>query len=145
MHLHDFRASSDASTGPPAAFQAPKPPGDMGDRLQAHALRGLRRQRRTLPGCAEEHEALVRSEDRLVILALRVDPEFQHAARTVEGTRNPAFAMQLANVAEVDEDDVVAAVERERVLRGQGFDVAFGGLDQSMDVRGDLLRHGLFP
>jgi hypothetical protein len=53
--------------------------------------------------------------------------------------------MELANVAQVDEDDVVAAVERERVLRGQGFDDAFGGLDQSMDVRGDLLRHGLFP
>jgi hypothetical protein len=36
-------------------------------------------------------------------------------------------------------------VERERVLRGQGFDDAFGGLDQSMDVRRDVLRHGLFP
>jgi hypothetical protein len=63
----------------------------------------------------------------------------------VEGPWNPALAMELANVAQVDEDDVVAAVERERVLRGQGFDDAFGGLDQSMDVRGDLLRHGLFP
>ena len=97
-------------------------PGDMGNRFQAHALRGLRRQRGALPGCAEEHEALVRSEDRLVILALRIDPEFQHTARTVEGTGHPAFAMELANVAQVDEDDVVAAVERERVLRGQGFD-----------------------
>jgi hypothetical protein len=63
----------------------------------------------------------------------------------VESTRHPAFAMELANVAQVDEDDVVTAVERERVLRGQGFDDAFGGLDQPLDVCRDVLRHGLLP
>jgi hypothetical protein len=117
----------------------------MGNRFQAHALRDLRRQRGALPGCAEEHEALVRGEDRLVIFALRIDPELQHTERTVESIRHPAFAMELANVAQVDANDIVAEEERERVLRGQGFDDAFGGLDQSMDVRGDVLRHGLLP
>ena len=53
--------------------------------------------------------------------------------------------MELANVAQVDENDIVAAVERERVLRGQGFDDAFGGLDQPLDVCRDVLRHGLLP
>jgi hypothetical protein len=61
------------------------------------------------------------------------------------GTRHPAFAMELANVAQVDEDHVVAAMKRERVLRGQGFDDAFGGLDQPLDVYRDVLRHGLLP
>jgi hypothetical protein len=55
---------------------------------------------------------------------------------------HPAFAIELANVAQVDEDDVVATVERERVLRGQGLDHPFGGFDQPADVRGDVLRHG---
>ena len=140
-----FAPSAGASTGPPAAFQAPKPAGDVGDRFQAHALRGLRRQRRALPGRAEEYEALVCGEDRLVIFALRIDPEFEHAARTVEGAGHAAFAIELANVAQVDEHDVVATVQRERVLRGQGLDLPFGGFDQRADVRGDVLRHGLFP
>src|SRR6476620_7402491 len=119
--------------------------GDMRHRFQAHPLRGFRRQRRALPGRAKEYEALVRGEDRLVIFALRIDPEFQHAARTMEGARHPALAMELADVAQIDEDDVVAAMERERIMRGQGLDDALGRFDQGLDVDGDVLWHGLLP
>src|SRR5665647_1258294 len=64
---------------------------DMGDRLQPHALRGLRGKRRAQAAGAEEHEFLVLREGRLVIGALRIDPEFQHAARAMEGARHPAL------------------------------------------------------
>src|SRR2546430_6163033 len=53
----------------------------MGDRLQAHVLRGLGRERRTHTAGAVEDELLVLLEDRLGIWALRSDPEFQHAVR----------------------------------------------------------------
>src|SRR5271163_143498 len=58
---------------------------DMGDRPQPHALRGLRRERRARAGGAEEHELGVRRERRLVIFAGGIEPEFQHAPRTMEG------------------------------------------------------------
>src|SRR3569623_3701470 len=58
---------------------------DMGDRLETHAVRGLRRERRAHAAGAEEHELLVLGDDRLVIGAGRVDPELQHAAGAMEG------------------------------------------------------------
>src|SRR4051794_27126295 len=51
----------------------------MRDRLQAHVLRGFRRERRTQAARAMKDELLVALEDRLGIGALRIDPEFQHA------------------------------------------------------------------
>jgi hypothetical protein len=53
--------------------------------------------------------------------------------------------MELTDVAQIDEDDVVAAMERERVMRGQGLDDALGRFDQGLDVDGDVLWHGLLP
>src|SRR5215475_8807552 len=85
--------------------------GDMGDRPQAHSLRRLRRQRRALARRAEEYEALVGGEDRLVILALRIDPELEHPARAMEGPGHATLAVELANVAQINEYDVVAAVQ----------------------------------
>src|SRR6185295_8928018 len=66
---------------------------DMGDRLEPHIFGGERGKRRALAGGTEEHEAPVLGEDRLVILALRVDPEFQHTARTMEGAGHAAVAV----------------------------------------------------
>src|SRR5262245_14635270 len=86
---------------------------DMGDRSETHALGGRGRQRRALAGRAEEYETLVLREHRLVILALRVDPEFEHAAWAMEGAGNAAFTIELANVAQVDEYHVGAAVHRQ--------------------------------
>src|SRR5262245_23119338 len=54
---------------------------DMRYRFQPHRLRGLSRQRRSHAARTEEHIGLVLGERVLVIGALRVDPEFQHAAR----------------------------------------------------------------
>src|ERR1700733_7111420 len=77
-----------ASVGPPCAaggLPGAEAPRDVGDRLQPHPLCGLRRERRSRTGGAEEHELAVGREDRLVILARRIEPELQHAARAVEG------------------------------------------------------------
>src|SRR5207253_5707213 len=56
----------------------------MGDRLQAHVLRGLGRERRPHTTGAVEDELLVLLEDRLGVGALWIDPEFKHAARAGE-------------------------------------------------------------
>src|SRR5437763_14870751 len=90
--------------------------GDVGHRLEPHPLRGLGCQRRALASCTEEHESLVLGEDRLVILAVRIDPKLEHPARTVKGARYAALAVELADVAQVDEGDVVAAMDRARRL-----------------------------
>src|ERR1043166_5527136 len=122
----------------PAAKAAP----DMGDRLEAHALGGLRGKRGAPAARTEEHELLVLREHRLVVRALRVDPELEHAARAVEGTRHPALAVEFADVAQVDEHDVVVAVELERVFDRQVFDLTLGGIDERAKSHLDLLRHG---
>src|SRR5262245_830757 len=117
--------------------------GDMGDRPQAHPLRRLRRQRRALARRAEEHEALVGGEDRLVILAMRIDPELEHPARSMEGAGLAALAVELANVAQVDEYHVIATMQRERLLDRERLDRALRRLDQRGDMGGDVLRHRL--
>src|SRR2546428_11244370 len=73
---------------------------DVGDRLQPHALRSLRGKRRARSAGAEEYEFPVRREHRLVILAGRVEPEFQHATRAMERTWNTPLAVELADVAQ---------------------------------------------
>src|SRR5271168_4644056 len=67
----------------------------MGDRTKAHALRGLRGERRTPTAAAKEYEAFVFRERRLVIGAFRIDPKFEHAARAMKGAGDAAFALQL--------------------------------------------------
>src|ERR1700694_5281314 len=67
----------------------------MRDRLQAHVLCGLRRQRRAHAAGAVEDEFFVFLEDRLCIGARRIDPELQHAAGAGERTGNLAVAFDL--------------------------------------------------
>src|ERR1039458_1980792 len=74
---------------------------DMGDGLETHALSGLRGQRRAQAAGAEKHEAFVLGKNRLVIGALRVDPELQHAARAVKRARHLAIALQFADIANI--------------------------------------------
>ncbi len=45
------------------------------------------------------------TEDLLMVRALRVYPKLQHPARRVEGSRNSALALKLANIANVEEDN----------------------------------------
>src|SRR5262249_45044848 len=125
----------------PRLLPGGKAAGEMSDRLEPHVLRGLRRQRRAPAAVAEEKEALVRGEYRLVIRALRVDPEFQHAARAMERAGNAAVAVELADVAQIDEYDVVAAVQLERVVDPECLDLAFRGIDQCPEAGGDRLSH----
>src|SRR6185503_11918847 len=115
---------------------------DVGDGLEAHAVRGLRGQSGPQAAGAEEDELLVLREDRLVVRALRVDPELQHAARAMEGAGHLAVALQFADVADVDEHGVVAAGELDRVLGRQRLDLPLGRLAQRLDAGGDGLRHG---
>src|SRR6185312_7797777 len=113
----------------------------MGDRLQAHVLRGLGRECRTQPAGAVEDEFLVLLEDRLGIGALRIDPEFQHAARAGERAGDLALALDLAGVADIDDHHV-------RVLRGldgvsgaDGLDRRVGLVDQGFDAAVNGLGH----
>src|SRR5215469_9367729 len=104
------RSLDGAARVPPGA----EPALDMCDRLEPHPLRRLRRQRRPLAGGAEEDKALVLSESRFEILALRIDPELEHAARTMKRAGNTPLARELADIAQVDENDVAASVQCQR-------------------------------
>src|SRR5262245_8499519 len=70
---------------------------DMGDGLQTHALRRLGGERRARTAGAEEHEFPVRRKGRLVILAGRVEPEFQHAAWAMERAGNAPLTVELSD------------------------------------------------
>src|ERR1700704_2848380 len=89
----------------------PEPAADVRDGLHAHAMRGLRRQRGTPAARAKEHERLILGEHRFMVRAFRVDPELQHAARTRERSRHLALTGLLAWIANIDEHDIVAAVQ----------------------------------
>src|SRR3954465_10589140 len=75
--------------------------GDVGDGLQAHVLGGLGRERGAQAAGAVEDEFLVFLENRFCVGALRIDPEFQHAAGTSECAGDAAVALDLAGVADV--------------------------------------------
>src|SRR5262245_17330653 len=118
---------------------------DVRDRPQSHALGRLRRQRRAPAGGAEKHKALVLPELRLVVLARRVDPELQHAARTMERARHAPIARELADIAQVDKLHVVMAVQLDCLGDIEIFDLAFGGPYHVVDANGDVLRHCDLP
>ena len=130
-----------SSTGPPAFFQAPKPPRICATGFKPHLLRGVGGERRAHAAGAEEHVLLVLSEKRLVIRAFRIDPEFQHAARAMKGARDFAVALQFADVADIDQHDVVLALQLKGLIDRQVFDVAFGFFDERFNARGDALGH----
>ena len=76
-------------------------------------------ERRAQAAGAEEHEALVLGEDRLVVGAFRIDPELQHAARAMKRTGDLALALQLARIADIDgvsmraeHAEIAAGIER---------------------------------
>ena len=48
----------------------------------------------------------------------------------MESTGNPAFTLEFANIADIDENDIVAAVQRQGLLDGQGLDRPLRRLDQ---------------
>ena len=114
----------------------------MRDRLQPHVLCGLGRKRRAHAAGAVKDELLVLLEHRLGIGAGGVDPELQHAAGAGEGAGNPAVALDLAGVADVDDDDVLVGGELDGVDRADGLDLGIGLVDQRLDAAVDGLGHG---
>jgi hypothetical protein len=59
----------------------------------------------------------------------------------VERARDPALALKLADVAQIHENDLIILMQRDRLRRRDGFDLAFSGLNQRSHVRGYVLRH----
>ena len=112
---------------------------DMSDRFKTHSMRGLRGKRRAQAAGTEKDELLVRGKYRLVIRALRIDPEFQHAARAMKGARDAAVAMQFAYIADIDENDVIAAGELHSLFDRQRLDFALSRLAQGLVSDGDGL------
>src|SRR5437762_3355582 len=92
------------------------------DGLESHLLRDVGGQRRPPGAVAVEDEALARREDVLVIRALRIDPELEHAARAVERAGNHALPLQLANVPHVHEDGVALVVPRASFVEAERGD-----------------------
>src|SRR6202022_29561 len=118
-----------------------EPAAHMRDRLQSHVLRGFGRQRRAHSASAMKDELLVALKNRLRIGARRIDPEFQHAAGTGERAGNPAVALDLAGIADIDDHDIVALRGLDGVRRAHGFDLRIGLVEQGLDTAVNGLWH----
>ena len=59
----------------------------------------------------------------------------------MHGARHPAVALQFADVADIDEHHVVAAMQLDGVFGRKRLDALFGLLDQAFDADVDFLRH----
>ena len=68
----------------------------LGDRFQAHVLQRGGRQGRPPAGLAVEDETLATGENRLVVGAVRIDLELEHAPRGMESARDHALAFEFA-------------------------------------------------
>src|ERR1700739_3452169 len=88
-----------------------------------------------------EDEFLVLLEDRLGIGTRRTDPELQHAAGRGARARNPAVALDLAGVANVDDDRIAVLRDSDRLSGTQGLDFGIGLVDQGLDAAVDGLGH----
>jgi hypothetical protein len=57
----------------------------------------------------------------------------------MERTRHPAVALQFANVADIHQNDIAAAVQLDRLFDGKRLYLAFGRIDQRLAAKGDVL------
>jgi hypothetical protein len=94
---------------------------------QPHARQHIGRQRRTPAAAAKEDEAFAGSEQRLVVRAIGVDPELQHAAWRMKRPGKRSLALQLANIADVHELHIRIVLQT-----GDRFDI--DGLDACRGV-----------
>src|ERR1700728_2702491 len=113
----------------------------MADRAQPHRVWCLRGQRGTPAASAEKQKAFVLGKDRLVVGTFGIDPEFEHAARTMKRAGHAPFTLELANVANIDKGHVLAAMKGKRLFDRQVFDLALGGVDQRAKPGRNFLRH----
>src|SRR6266508_727556 len=110
------------------------------DGLESHLLRHVGGERRSPGTVAVEDEALAGREDVLVVGAVRIDPEFQHAPRAVERAGDHALALQLADVTQVHEDGVTLGVARARVFEAERGDPGLRLVDHLPEALLDLHR-----
>jgi energy-coupling factor transporter ATP-binding protein EcfA2 len=101
----------------------------------------LGRERRAQGAGTVEDEFLARSEKLPVVGAVRIDPEFEHPARRVDGAGNHAVPVQFADVANIDDDDVFVVQQVRRLGDRHGLDDGVGLGDELFDALGD---HGAF-
>src|SRR5712692_263237 len=97
--------------------------------LEPHLLGDVGGQGRSPGAVAEEDELFPGGEDLLVVGALRIDPELEHAAGAVEGTGDDALPFELADVSQVDKDHVVAAVAGAGLVQADGPNPRFRLVD----------------
>src|ERR1700754_3804409 len=117
---------------------------EMRDRLQAHVLRCLGGERRTQAAGAMKDELLVALEDRLGIGALRIDPEFQHAAGAGECAGDLAVPLDLPGIADIDDHHVALGalvIGRDGIGGADGLDLGVGLVDHRLDAAVDGLGH----
>jgi len=115
----------------------------MSDRFEAHVLKGLRCQRRSASARSEEEELFAGRKNLPMVGSLRIDPEFQHPARGMERARDAAVAIELANIADVDEQDVRIILQLDSVRRRDGFDLGIRLGQHLTDRFLELQRHNV--
>jgi uncharacterized membrane protein len=113
----------------------------MRHRSEAHILRGRRGESRSPPAAAEENERLVLRENLFVVGARRINPELQHPAWAMEGTRHAALALQFSWVPEVDEHGVAGEEARYRIGDRDRIDFCVRFLDQRLVAARNGLGH----
>ena len=118
------------ATGPPAAFQAPKPPARWLTFSSPMSCTVFVASAERQPLAQKKTKRLFSANNRLRVGALGVDPELQHAAWAGEGVRDAAVALAFARVAQVDEDDIVASVLRQCLGRLDRRDLRAGFREQ---------------
>ncbi len=114
----------------------------MRDRREAHFLRGVGGQGRAQATGAEEDKTLVLLKLRLGVGTGRVDPEFEHAARTMESAGNAPVALKFARIAQIDEQYVLAPQQVLRLGNAQCRDLRIGFGQHVFDAIGDFRGHG---
>ena len=119
---------------------------DMRHRPQAHLLRNLGGKRRTPAAGTVKHEFLVFLKDRLGIGARRIDPELEHAAWAMECAGDPSFTLDLARIAQVDDDGIgqIGAAARKHSCRfggGDRLDRGIGLVEHRLVTANDGLGH----
>src|SRR4051812_36613764 len=87
-------------------------------------------------------EGLVFGKDRLVIGALRIDPEFEHAAWRVQGSWDAAFALDFARIADIDDNHVLSIAHLDGLFRRHVGDARLRLRHELLVACGNVLWHG---
>ena len=112
---------------------------------QTHLLDRLSGQCGTPTALAVEDETLPAAEQFLVIGAVGIDPELQHAAGGVVRAWNLALPVQFPDIADIDELHFLAAEQLTRLSGGEGFDLRFRLLEQGFVNRSSTSRTECLP